>query len=292
MYPESPGLLKPTYPTLKQSWGVLGWYLLLTLTVGVPVYFLLLNVLHAPKSITGAALTVLTEVALFLLLLRKAGGLRQNPVQLTGQELPWLYMALPLLVLVQAVLLSSLLEFLHLPNIAEASFRDLVKHPVLAFVVMCVAAPVLEELTFRGIILKGLLRNYHPWVAIGQSALLFGLIHLNPLQIVGAGIIGLLVGWLYYRTQSLWLCIAAHALNNFYAFLVMSTPTLSSVETTQEIFPSTSMYLLAVVLSGCLLGLLLWRVKQVTTPIDAGSALTATRLTADTAASVKEAPVA
>ncbi|WP_226163213.1 CPBP family intramembrane glutamic endopeptidase, partial [Hymenobacter terricola] len=79
-------------------------------------------------------------------------------------------------------------------------------------------APVFEELLFRGVILQGLLRSQRPWVAIGQSALLFGIMHFNPAQSLNALFIGLLFGWLYYRTRSLWLCIASHCLFNALAF--------------------------------------------------------------------------
>lgn len=210
--------------------------------------------------------TVLTEIALFLVLWRKAGGKQSNPIRLTGHELLWLYAVLPILVLANITVLT-LVEFLHLPNIAEAAFRDLVKQPTLALFVMCVAAPVLEELIFRGIVLKGLLKNYSPWVAIGQSALLFGLIHINPVQIVGAGLIGLLLGWLYYRTRSLWLCMAGHSLNNLVAFLGMTNSSVSDVETANKLFGSNAGYALALVVSALTMGIIVWRVQQSTKPV-------------------------
>lgn len=257
---------KAAYPTIKQSWGVIGWYLLLTLVVGMPIYALLLYVLHVPKVITASLVTIVLSGTLFFLLLRKASSKEAFNLLFTGQELLWLYILLPVLVLANLIVLS-LLKFLYLPDITETSFRELARQPFLAFFMLCVVAPVLEELTFRGIILKGLLRNYSPWKAIGQSALLFGLIHMNPAQIAAAGFIGLLLGWLYYRTRSLWLCIAAHALNNLVALLGATNSSLRDIETAKQLFGSNAGYGLALVISALIMGFILWRIQQTTTPI-------------------------
>lgn len=85
-----------------------------------------------------------------------------------------------------------------------------------------VAAPILEELLMRGIILDGFLKRYSPAKSILWSAVIFGVFHLNPWQAVGAFAIGLLLGWLYWKTKSLTLCILLHAANNATAFLVVS----------------------------------------------------------------------
>jgi membrane protease YdiL (CAAX protease family) len=255
---------KAAYPTIKQSWEILGTYLVVALGVGLFVYKLV-SILSILRPVSGAIFTVLTEVALFLVIWRKSGGKQVSHIRLTGYELPWLYAALPVLALAQVVLLS-LLAFIHLPNIAEASFRDLVKQPALALFVMCIAAPALEELVFRGIVLRGLLKNYAPWVAISQSALLFGLVHLNPALTVAAGFIGLLLGWLYYRTQSLWLCMAMHSLHNFLAFIRLSKTSLGDIETAKQLFGSDAGYGFALAVSALVVGLILWRIQQTTTP--------------------------
>jgi membrane protease YdiL (CAAX protease family) len=85
-----------------------------------------------------------------------------------------------------------------------------------------VFAPVLEELLFRGIILKGMLNmKMNPTKAIVVSALIFGLIHGNPWQTTGAFFLGLVLGWVYQKTQSLIIPILLHAFNNGIASLMM-----------------------------------------------------------------------
>lgn len=78
----------------------------------------------------------------------------------------------------------------------------------------CVAAPVLEEMLFRGVILRGFLRQYSRTFAILWSAALFGAAHLNLYQLATAFAIGIVAGWLYERCRSLWPCILLHASYN------------------------------------------------------------------------------
>ena len=57
-------------------------------------------------------------------------------------------------------------------------------------VLVGLAAPITEEILMRGVVLAGLLRNYRPVVAIAQSALLFGVMHMNPAQSLNAFFLG------------------------------------------------------------------------------------------------------
>ena len=82
------------------------------------------------------------------------------------------------------------------------------------FVAVVIIAPITEELFFRGIILNGLLLIYKPIKSIFVSALLFGLIHLNPWQLLPAITAGILIGWIYYKTNNILLCILIHGFNN------------------------------------------------------------------------------
>jgi membrane protease YdiL (CAAX protease family) len=74
--------------------------------------------------------------------------------------------------------------------------------------------PVVEELLFRGLILRGFMIRYGVRKAIIGSAVLFGLIHLHPVQAAGAGLLGLLFGWWRVRTGSLVPGLVGHAVYN------------------------------------------------------------------------------
>jgi uncharacterized protein len=82
-----------------------------------------------------------------------------------------------------------------------------------------IIAPIVEELIFRGAIMSGFSRIYHPVFAIFFSALLFALFHLNPWQFPAAFALGLILGWIRIRTGSVLACIAGHAIHNGLVFL-------------------------------------------------------------------------
>lgn len=82
-----------------------------------------------------------------------------------------------------------------------------------------IIAPIVEELIFRGVIMAGFSRIYHPVFAIFFSALLFALFHLNPWQFPATFALGLILGWIRIRTGSVLACIAGHAIHNGLVFL-------------------------------------------------------------------------
>lgn len=93
-------------------------------------------------------------------------------------------------------------------------------HNVLGVLGLAVLAPLLEEVLFRGAI-QGLLMRFlgRPWPAIIIAALVFGVIHWNPVQVVYATLFGVVLGWIYYRTGSLMYVIVGHVLNNTLAVI-------------------------------------------------------------------------
>lgn len=96
---------------------------------------------------------------------------------------------------------------------------------VILFVLICLVAPVIEEVIFRGFVYPGLRRRLHFFPAVVSSALLFALMHNNPQSLIPIGLIGIVLAVLYERNRSLIPSIIAHALNNslvFFLFLLSS----------------------------------------------------------------------
>ena len=113
------------------------------------------------------------------------------------------------------------LDWLPLPDFMEDTFMDMGNEP-LGVLSMALVAPLVEEMMFRGAIQGYLMRRCsNPWTAIVVSALVFGVIHMNPVQVVYATLLGLVLGWIYYRTRSLLPVIAGHVLNNSVAVASM-----------------------------------------------------------------------
>ncbi len=92
------------------------------------------------------------------------------------------------------------------------------------FFTLVIVAPLTEEFLFRGIILRGLLGRYRPAAAIGLSAMLFALMHLNPWQPISAFTLGVIFGWFYLRTGSIWPGVIGHAINNGIVVVLSAAP--------------------------------------------------------------------
>jgi hypothetical protein len=90
------------------------------------------------------------------------------------------------------------------------------------YMVIALLPPVVEEMVFRGCVLKSLLRwkPRHRWAMIALSALFFALVHLNPAQMPHAFLIGLLLGWMYMRSGSIVPGVAYHWANNTAAYVM------------------------------------------------------------------------
>jgi len=141
----------------------------------------------------------------------------QSPIS-TGATLmlvvPPVLLLVPGLMVVMSLALDLLVSIAPLSAWEESMFSRMVDGSVAATLAVCVMAPLLEEMLFRGIVLRGFLQRYSRWWAIVGSAALFGAAHLNIYQFVVGLVMGTVLGWLYERTRSLIPCIALHAAYN------------------------------------------------------------------------------
>ena len=89
---------------------------------------------------------------------------------------------------------------------------------LLAAVAVIAAAPLGEELFFRGLLYRGLRSRTRMLPALALSGLLFGLFHVNVGVLVPFTGIGMLFAWCVERSGSLWTSVGAHAAFNSLAF--------------------------------------------------------------------------
>ena len=71
-----------------------------------------------------------------------------------------------------------------------------------------------EELLFRGVIQRQLMRRWSPWLAIVVTGALFSLFHFQMDGFVPRWMLGIVLGWLYWQTGNFWVVVAAHFFNN------------------------------------------------------------------------------
>ena len=82
-----------------------------------------------------------------------------------------------------------------------------------------IAAPIIEELMMRGIVLGQLCLWYGPIVSVLLSSIFFGILHGNIVQFLYAVIVGIALGAMYVKTKRLSLCMLAHGLLNLIVIL-------------------------------------------------------------------------
>jgi len=208
------------YPSIPQSWGILG-ILLLSMVVLSPINMLLdkwvtkeLSTLVYYVSSAGAAFWIIHRLRV------KNTGASHYDFTLSSDKI-MLLVSIAVIAL-QIGIGSPIVEWIPMPEFVKNIFLEFAsQNGIYSFLTIVIAAPILEELIFRGIILNGLLKKYTPLKSILISSALFGLVHLNPWQFVAAMIIGMFSGWVYYRTRKLSLSILIHAVNNSIAFASM-----------------------------------------------------------------------
>ncbi|WP_223645239.1 type II CAAX endopeptidase family protein [Corallococcus sp. EGB] len=210
---EAPGPLSPPHPVLAAA-----------------VAFGLFVTLGAVVQLLNPAFGVwFTEVFLFLglawIILRDSGfrpaaytGLTpfQGPAALFGFLLGmanFIAVVVPVQFLAQRVAPEWLREMFDASRLFEG------QSPVeLALLLggVSVAAPLCEEFFFRGLFQRALTppAPASPWRALIITSVVFSAFHLDPVGFLARAELGLLFGWLFLRTGSLWPGIAAHAANN------------------------------------------------------------------------------
>jgi membrane protease YdiL (CAAX protease family) len=91
----------------------------------------------------------------------------------------------------------------------------------LAYVTIALAIPAAEEIIFRGYLFEALRRWLSGNNAILVSAFAFSACHLQPLYFVPLFGLGLMLGWIRQKTDSLRLPVLLHALNNCLALALL-----------------------------------------------------------------------
>ena len=93
---------------------------------------------------------------------------------------------------------------------------------LLMFLTLCVGAPVMEELIFRGVLYNVASRWFGPVYASVSTSLLFGVIHNNLLSFIPLTLLGICFAEAYRRTRSLAVPMLMHAMFNGISFLVLT----------------------------------------------------------------------
>jgi membrane protease YdiL (CAAX protease family) len=139
------------------------------------------------------------------------------------------------------IVIAALLLLLDVPissNVDEGESRATLGYKIAIVIVTVVAAPIVEEIIFRGVVLRGLLSRMGPVPAIAIQGVLFGVAHVDPSR--GSGNIGLAVvlssvgivfGAAAYLTRRIAPTVIAHAIFNGVVMILLLSGVLDDVDT-------------------------------------------------------------
>ncbi len=134
----------------------------------------------------------------------------------------------PGLYLVVSLVLASLPEsWLESYNEASAGITAGGAVGVLAVVV---AAPVVEEIVFRGLIMTRLSQAMPGWLAVLVSAAIFGACHRHPVWFGYAFVLGSVFGFMDLRAGSIWPSILGHIVFNSFSQIITVLPETDEAE--------------------------------------------------------------
>ena len=103
---------------------------------------------------------------------------------------------------------------------AEQTIVSVLRHsndlPLIAIICFsaAIAAPLVEELTFRGYLYPIMKKYTGAWFALVSTSLLFGIIHVSLVPFIPLAIFGAVLALLYEYTGSLWTPVIAHCIFN------------------------------------------------------------------------------
>lgn len=210
-----------TFPNIVEALLLVGVLIIIQMVVGAAVIDSgMLDTVNGGDL--GGLITVIGNGILFIgLMAYKRIGYRTLFHPARGSAAGMMsVLAVPVVLLVPGLMLfagaanSLVIALFPMSTQERALLSEMMAPGTVPLLFACVAAPVLEEMLFRGVILRSFLRQYSRTRSILWSAMIFGIAHLNVYQLASAFAIGIVAGWLYERCRSLWPCILLHAAYN------------------------------------------------------------------------------
>jgi membrane protease YdiL (CAAX protease family) len=209
---------------MKKALIYFGTYLVIQFGMALAIKGLWMLLFHGQTDISAGYLITYSSLASVLIIVLFA-WLKWCPMnKVYIESKPWT-------VIIWCVLLSlgSLFPSQWLQDLMPEKWNDSSAVYILqmmmgnrwAYLAVGLLAPIAEEMVFRGGILRALLswKGGH-WTAIIITSLLFALAHGNMAQMPHAFLIGLLLGWMYYRTGSIIPGLIFHWINNTAAYVI------------------------------------------------------------------------
>jgi membrane protease YdiL (CAAX protease family) len=237
-------------PGVKGMFGFIGWFILGSILGGMVM--LIMGLFMSPQAVQDYSMVVVYPVQFLPAMVYAANQSRKNMMFDPGYVLDNRHSApysFGLLVLITVVMTFASMFAFDLPNywnmqltnrssllsrfyeVIMETMKQMTGGPFWSsFLVVAIFAPIFEEWLCRGMVLRGLLTKMKPVWAIVVSAVFFAVIHGNPWQALNAFLLGMVMGYVYFKTGSLILTMIIHFVNNGTAVIASNIEAFKDLE--------------------------------------------------------------
>ena len=244
-------------PGVGGMFGLLGWFLIGNIVAGILVA--ILSVMLPPTVVTNYSMLVAYPLSFLPAMVYAAQKSQKNSLFEMGYKLnsshfgpfkAWQIVVITVVLTDATMASADYINYLNFKFTTSTpgmkAFYDKIVELLgqmtggpfwSSFLLTAIFAPIFEEWLCRGMILRGLLTKMKPVWAIVISALFFAVIHMNPWQALNAFIIGVIMGYVYYKTGSLILTMIIHFVNNGTAVVLSQFSSLEDVDFWIDIMP-------------------------------------------------------
>jgi membrane protease YdiL (CAAX protease family) len=116
-----------------------------------------------------------------------------------------------------------------MPDLLIKAMQDLVQFNsfadgIVLFISAVLMAAIAEEMLFRGMLQNSLEYFIDPAMAIVISAIIFALVHFNPWSAIQFTMMGIVLGYMTWVTNSIWPAVILHGTNNFLSLVMVNVP--------------------------------------------------------------------
>ena len=269
-------------PGVKGMFGFIGWFLLGGLLGGIVQA--ILGLFLSQQAVLDYGMIVVYPLQFLPAMVYAANQSRKNMIFDPGYVLDNRHFGpygMGLAILITVVMTFASMFAFDLPNYWNMQltlkssfmakfyelFTELMKQMTggplwSSFLVVAIFAPIFEEWMCRGMVLRGLLTKMKPGWAIVVSALFFAVIHANPWQALNAFLIGLMMGYVYYKTGSLILTMVIHFVNNGTSVILSNIESLKDYDYMIDMMDKSTYYLVVAV-SVIILAACLWAFSRI-----------------------------
>ena len=269
-------------PGVKGMFGFIGWFLLGGLLGGIVQA--ILGLFLSQQAVLDYGMIVVYPLQFLPAMVYAANQSRKNMIFDPGYVLDNRHFGpygMGLAILITVVMTFASMFAFDLPNYWNMQltlkssfmakfyelFTELMKQMTggplwSSFLVVAIFAPIFEEWLCRGMVLRGLLTKMKPGWAIVISALFFAVIHANPWQALNAFLIGLMMGYVYYKTGSLILTMVIHFVNNGTSVFLSNIESLKDYDYMIDMMDKSTYYLVVAV-SVIILAACLWAFSRI-----------------------------